>query len=87
MKIVLDLDNWTLADVEALEEAAGMPLGSIGQAISAGKVTGRMTSAIVYAAKRRQDPSYTLQQAKALKLSEFELSVEPEGPLAPASAS
>lgn len=85
MRVVLGFDSWTLGDIDSLEEAAGMSLGKIGAMLASGDVSARLAIAIVYAARRREDPTYTLEAARSLKVSELEIVGGDAAPLDPPS--
>lgn len=82
MKIKLALDDWTLGDISVLEEAAGSSLARIGLELSSGDVSAKLAIALVYASKHREDPAFTLDQARSLRLSEIELEPVEPAPLA-----
>lgn len=82
MRLVLDFDNWTMGDIERLEEAADMSFHEVLKALQSGTVRFKLAIALAYAAGVRSDPSYTLQEARALKVGELEISTKEEAPLA-----
>lgn len=63
------LDNLTLGEVSQLEELSGLSLTEIAEA-NAPK--GKFMTALVYLAKRREDPTFTYSQAETLKLAEIQ---------------
>lgn len=63
--IVLDLDRMTLGELEAIEEVAGTDAVV---AMMAGRMTAKALIAVAYVVKRRDDPAFTLEDARALKV-------------------
>lgn len=63
--IVLDLDRMTLGELEAIEEVAG---ADAVVAMMAGRMTAKALIAVAYVVKRRDDPAFTLEDARALKV-------------------
>lgn len=82
MKIRLDLSEWTMGDVADLEHAAEMSWSRIAAAMSSGDMPYTLVIALAYIARRREDSAFTLADARSLKVSEFEIEVVPEAPLA-----
>jgi hypothetical protein len=54
-------------------------------ALRAGKVSTRVVTGIIWIMKRREDPSFTLAQARAIKFAELEVEV-PKAPAADGAA-
>ena len=89
-KILFDLDNMTLADLEKLEEAADAPVSAIIQSLAGGLLTARMIAAIVWISRQKTNPAFTLEDARAMKIGEVafatpEREPEPNPPAAAAS--
>lgn len=68
-RVVIDLDSFTLAEVEEFEEHAGVTLAEL----SAG-VPSKAISVLVWLTNRRNDPNYTLDKARTTRMSEIEWS-------------
>lgn len=59
----------TLGEVAAVEDLSGRSIDSLGEE---GSPKGKLLAAIAYVVKRRQDPTFTFNQALGLSLSEVE---------------
>lgn len=64
----MNVEDLTLGEVEEIENYAGLPLASLGDS---DKPSGALMVAIAWVAKRKEDPSFTLQQAKMLTSKEL----------------
>ncbi len=64
--IVLDLDRMTLGELELIEEVAG---ADAAQLMMSGRMTAKALIAVAYVVKRRDDPAFTLEDAKAMKVA------------------
>ena len=62
----IDISELTIAEVVEIEALTGQPLDALGQP---DKPKGRMLQALAFISKRRDDPSFTFEQAGALKIS------------------
>jgi hypothetical protein len=62
-----DFESLTLDEVEQIELIAGT---SIEQLMEVGQPKGKALKAIIYVIKRRQDPSFTLEQAGKIPLKD-----------------
>lgn len=62
-----DFESLTLDEVEQIELIAGT---SIDQLMDAGQPKGKALKAIIYIIKKRQDPSFTLEQAGQIPLKD-----------------
>jgi hypothetical protein len=62
-----DFESLTLDEVEQIELITG---SSIDQLLDAGQAKGKALKAIIFIMKRRQDPSFTLEQAGQIPLAE-----------------
>lgn len=56
----IDINDFTLLEVEEFEEATGVLFGEVLQ-----RRTAKAMAGLVWIVRRRTDPSYTLEQAKA----------------------
>lgn len=72
MNIVLDVNDLTMGEVEELEEATGQSLSDLGSG-SAKSIIG-----LIWISQKRIDPTFTLQDARALKITELKFSKNPE---------
>jgi hypothetical protein len=62
-----DFESLTLNEVEQIELITG---SSIDQLMDAGQPKGRAMKAIIFIMKKRTDPSFTLEQAGSLSMTE-----------------
>lgn len=84
MKLVLDVDEMTLGELEELEALAGCTIEDIMQ----GERSVRSMIAIIFILRRRDNPAFTLEDAKRVKMSELELvdGADVEDPPVPSAA-
>lgn len=68
---VLDLsvDDLSLGDCIDVEEVTGQPAFAIFAAAQAGTMTAKAMAALVWVTKRQTDPTFTFEDAKAVKVS------------------
>lgn len=66
MKIVLNVEDLTLGEIEEMEQAAGLKLSELGNG------SAKATIALIWISQRRLDPAFTLEDARALKVAELE---------------
>lgn len=71
------LEDLTLGDVEEVEKYAGQPLASLADA---GANKGRLMTALAYVIKRKDDPKFSMEQAKQLPMSEITELLNQEDP-------
>lgn len=64
----MNVEDLTLGEVEEIENYAGLPLSSLADT---DKPSGALMVAIAWVAKRKEDPSFTLHQAKMLTSKEL----------------
>lgn len=64
--IVLNLDDMELGELEQIEEIAG-PEAS--QLMMAGRMTAKALIAVAFVVKRRDNPDFTLEDARAIKVT------------------
>lgn len=76
MEITIDFDSITVGDVETIEEICGRPIRQ-GDFVNP---TGKMLLAMVYVAGRRQNPEFTLDDARAVPITEIKLAGGQENP-------
>ena len=73
MAISIDVNDLTLGEVEFFEEQSGLTLADL----QAGQLTTKAVIALVCVTKRRDDPAYTMDDARKVKMSDFEVSADP----------
>jgi hypothetical protein len=75
--IDFDLDRLTLGELEEIEEIAGFE--SV-QRMMAGQMSAKALTAVAYIVKRQTDPDFTLEDARAIKVTAIKTSEDtPEG--------
>ena len=62
----IDVSDLTIAEIVLIEDLTEMPLDAMGQS---DKPKGRMLQALAFITKRREDPTYTFEQAGELKVT------------------
>ena len=70
----IDINDLTIGGIVEIEERTGLPLDALGQA---DKPKGKMLQALAYIVKRRDDPTYTWEQAGELRVSAAQSKVDP----------
>ena len=73
MSITIDVNDLELGEVEFLEDESGLSLYELQD----GNMTSKAVIAIVCLVKRREDPNYTMDDARKVKLSELEVGTDP----------
>ncbi|CCF83649.1 hypothetical protein [Nitrolancea hollandica] len=69
LNLNIDPNDFTLGDIEDFEAYCGQPFELL---LGKGAVvSGKMLTALIWVIKRREDPSYTTEQARTIKLSDF----------------
>ncbi len=69
MRLTIDLDDLTLGDMADLEDVSGLSLSGL----NLKKPPLKLMPALVWIQLRRADPSYTYEQARAIKLTDLEV--------------
>lgn len=72
----VDLDAFTLGDIEDFEEASGvtfMQLHSALQNNDYSVLSGKIIKALAWIMKRHEDPDFTLEQAREVSLGDVDL--------------
>ena len=75
--INIDISDLTIAEVVEIEDLTGLPLDALGQE---NQPKGRMLQALAFISKRRDDPSFTFEDAGALKISTTSSKPDPTEP-------
>lgn len=80
MKISMDPNDWEIGEIIDWEEATGVPISEF----RAGGLSGKALQVTVWIALRRENPDFTLEEARKLKLRELEFASPPvdAGPIA-----
>lgn len=89
MDIRFDLNALSLADAEDLEEYTGISIVGIEGVLKSGSVPTRLLTGMVWIARRQADPSFTLAQARELKVADLNVELDrlPKAGAAEAAAS
>lgn len=69
----IDPNKLTIAEVEVIEEVTGL---SMERAFSAEAPKAKLLRALAFVTKRREDPSFTLEQAGELTLADIGVATE-----------
>jgi hypothetical protein len=69
IELALDVDRFTLAELVDLEDATGQPFSELGEQLGSGKVSAKALVAMVWVLRRRVDPTFTLDDARAIELN------------------
>lgn len=64
--ITLDLDAMTLGELDTIAEVAG---ADAAKAMMGGEMSPKALIAVAYVVKRRDNPEFTIEDARALKVS------------------
>lgn len=77
-EVLFDLNELTIGDLEDLEDIVGVPFDQINMERPSMKVA----KAMIYIVKRRTDPDFTLEDARDIRVSELQdsLNVRPTDP-------
>ena len=73
MSIRIDVNDLTLGEVEFFEQESGLSLGDLQE----GRMTAKAVTALVCLVKRRDEPDFTMDDARKVKLSEFDVTADP----------
>lgn len=84
MEIKFNPDDLTLGEAEEFEEYAGITVASLSR-IDAANTPTKVLTAMLYVARKRENPSITWAEVRALKFSEFSLEVPRPNVAAPAA--
>jgi len=79
VQITFDINALSLEDAEDLEEYTGIPVMKLSAALEAGAVPTKVLTAMVWILKRREDPSFTLAAARALRFNDLEVELPKAG--------
>ncbi len=72
ISIQIDFDDCTLGELDFIERYTGMSMHQIIADRRNGVTAIRTLTAIVFTLKRREDPTYTIDQAETVRPSQFE---------------
>ena len=71
----IDVSDLTIAEVCEIEERTGLPLDALGDP---DKPKGKLLQTLAFISKRREDPTFTWEQAGELKITTSADPVDPE---------
>jgi hypothetical protein len=67
-----DPNSLTLGEMETIEEITGRPIGLLLASLGAGELSSKAMVAFIVVTQRRTNPDFTVDEAKALKLSDLQ---------------
>jgi hypothetical protein len=73
MKIQVNPSDLTLGDIADLEEHAGVPGSALFTKLASGDWSAKMFEGMVWITVRRDNPDYTVEDAKKVLLSDIEM--------------
>lgn len=76
-KLIIDLEQLTLGDLEEIERLAGAD--AMGQLFS-GQIRASVLVPLLYVYKRKSDPAYTIEDARAVKVTELDVDLREPNP-------
>lgn len=71
--LTIDIEGLTLGEIEEFEEASGSSIS----AVAKGEGTAKAIVALVWVVKKRENPEFTMDDARAMKLSDVDLDENP----------
>ena len=74
-EVIIDLDDLELGEIEEFEELSGVSIAQIQSGLPA-----KAISVLVWIIKRKQDPDYTLDMARKVKLSSVDFAEDDANP-------
>jgi len=72
--ILVDPDDLTLGEVEDFEQASGTSIANV----LAGEVSARALIALVWVMKRRDNPAFTMDDARKIRFGQFGKTTAPD---------
>lgn len=79
MKISIDLNTMTLGELEFFEEESGLTIDDL----AAGKSSSKAVIALITIQERRENPRFSMDDARKLPISDIEVSVADPTPPKP----
>lgn len=74
MKLRFDQSQFTFGDAIDLEES-GYSLADVQRLFAAGEVPARLAAVLVWLVRRKEEPTFTFEDAKALPIEELEVEI------------
>lgn len=71
IRLELDVNRFTLAELEDLEEATGLTFTKLGEVLASGDYPIKLLRAVVWILRRRVEPGYSLEDARTLSLGDI----------------
>lgn len=68
MKLTFDFDELTVGDIEDFEDACGIPIFEVKQ----GSVPTKALAPLIWISERRNNPAFTLDDARKVRVSDLE---------------
>lgn len=76
IKLVINQDDMTFGELVEFEEVAGMSMDQMAK----GEMSAKALLALVWISKKRDDPKFTLEEAKLLRVADVDFSGDPTQP-------
>jgi hypothetical protein len=76
LHLELDVQKFTLAELEDLEEATGMTFTALGEQLASGDYSIKLLRAVVWILRRRTEPGFTIEQAREVELRDIHFEAE-----------
>lgn len=75
--LTLDLDGMTLEELETLEDYTGLSLQDLDNMRASGEIpmSSKLMTYFVWLSKHRQNPGYTIQQARQVEIGKLNFNV------------
>ena len=73
----MTIEDLTLGDIEEVEQYAGVPLAALGDDKA---VKGKLLIGLAFVIKRKEDPKFSLADAKAMSMKEINTLLSLENP-------
>jgi hypothetical protein len=77
IRLELDVNRFTLAELEDLEEATGLTFTKLGEVLASGDYSIKLLRAVVWILRRRSDSTYSLDDARGLSLADIAFEAAP----------
>lgn len=72
LQISIDINDMTLGELEEIEETTGLAISALGNG------TAKAMTALIWISERRNNPEFTLDDARKVRISEVEFGNPPE---------
>ena len=86
LQINVDFNQFTIGDLEDFEDIVGKPYAQVFAEGAEGQLSAKAMTALVYITQRREDPNYTLDDARKEKVAALEFASADEAAEDPTDA-